>query len=38
MRDLYLVALGKASSFAIEDGHLTPNLNDGDGAKLVFGT
>lgn len=36
--DLYLVGLGNASSFVIEDGQLTLTLNDGDGAKLVFGT
>jgi hypothetical protein len=36
--DLYLVGLGKASSFVIDDGQLTLTLNDGDGAKLVFVT
>jgi len=38
MGDLYVVGLGKASSYAIEGGQLTLTLADGDGGTLVFGT
>jgi hypothetical protein len=38
MGNLYVVELGKASSFVIDGGQLTLTLDYGEGGKLVFGT